>query len=125
MPTLSKTAQKSLKNNGGYSCKAPKVPFRYINCDREAFLSYNYDYLKAFVDGINAGTKVWRTDEGVVTTARCTWVHAEHHVSTDNDSDFDNVADVYMHFPAGTRWVGYLVKRDSLTAARANITEIL
>lgn len=122
---LSKTAQRSLKTHGGYQCKAPKVPYRFIACDREAMMSYNYDYMKAFVDGLNNGTKVWRTEDGVVTTARTSWVHAVPHTSTDNDSNFDTVADVYMHFSDGTRWVGYLVKTNSLTAAQANIEDMI
>ena len=88
-------------------------------------MSYNYDYMRAFVNALNTGMKVWRTEEGVVTTAATTWVHAEVHYSNDNDSDFDSVADVYMHFASGTRWVGYLVKSDSLTAARTNIKEMI
>jgi len=115
---LSNSAKRSLKVSGGYQCKAPSVPYRFVCCDPEALMSYNKDYMRGFVRALNEGNKVWRTEDGVVTTAAMTWAHAERHTNTDNDSDFDNVADVYMHFAKGDRWVGYLVKNDSLTAAR-------
>lgn len=116
MPTLTNEAKRSMKVSGGYQCKAPSVPFRFVVCDDIAVASYNKLYMMGFVRALNEGCKVWRTEAGLVTTSCMTWVKAEAHISTDNDSDFDNVADVYMVIRDEWKFVGYLVRQNSKSA---------
>lgn len=93
---LSNTAQRSLKTHGGYACKAPKVPYRFICTDQTALMSYNKLYVMGFIRGLNEGFKVWRTESGRVTSNfnhGGSWVWAQAR----NDSDvFGGLADVYM-----------------------------
>ena len=77
---LSKAAQKSLKTHGGYSCKAPSVPYRFVCTNSMALMSYNRLYVMGFVRNLNEGCQVWRTEEGMVTAAYKhggSWVHAQ------------------------------------------------
>lgn len=109
---LSATAKHSLKVNGGYKCKAPSVPYRFVCTNPTALMTYNRLYVMGFVRNLNEGHKVWRTEDGIVTAAYATggsWVHAESHTITDADSTFDILADVYM---VGLGCVGYLVSAD-------------
>jgi hypothetical protein len=106
---LSATAKHSMKTHGGYRCKAPSVPYRFVCTNATALMTYNKLYVMGFVRNLNEGMQVWRTEDGIVTAAYNhggSWVHAEPHTSTDNDSSNDILADVYM---VGLGCVGYLV----------------
>lgn len=78
MPKLSKEAQRSVKMHGGYRCKAPRVPFRFVVTDDQAVSGYNRLYIMSFIRGLNEG-EAWKDVNGgnrVTVKGGSCWLYA-------------------------------------------------
>lgn len=90
--TFDKHTQKQLDTMGYRKCSAPKIPYRVVQVDPLATMTYNKLYLMGFMDGLNGGDCSADID-GKVTTRRCHWVTA---VPATDENIPDSVAAVYM-----------------------------